>query len=95
MIRIRSLARHIIQIIDASSRPKEIVLGLGKVASETELSSVRDVIMAMSPSDAIINFNPEISKNKHKHNLVKLVQNMNDTRNPFFGLNMYVIVQKG
>ena len=44
MIRIRSLAGHIIQIIDASSRPKEIVLGLGKVASETELSSVRDVI---------------------------------------------------
>ena len=40
--------------------------------------------MAMSPSDAIINFNPDISKNKHKHNLVKLVQNMNDTRNPFF-----------
>ena len=51
--------------------------------------------MAMSPSDAVINFNPDISKNKHKHNLVKLVQNMNDTRNPFFGLNMYVIVQKG
>ena len=51
--------------------------------------------MAMSPTDAIINFNPDISKNKHKHNLVKLVQNMNDTRNPFFGLNMYVIVQKG
>lgn len=51
--------------------------------------------MAMSPSDAVINFNPDISKNKHKHNLVKLVQNMNDTRNPFFGLNMCVIVQKG
>lgn len=51
--------------------------------------------MAMSPSDAVINFNPDISKNKHKHNLVKLVKNMNDTRNPFFGLNMCVIVQKG
>ena len=51
--------------------------------------------MAMSPSDAVINFNPDISKNKHKHNLVKLVQNMSDTRNPFFGLNMYVIVQRG
>ena len=42
--------------------------------------------MVMSPSDAIINFNPDISKNKHKHNLVKLVQNMNDTRNPFLVL---------
>ena len=51
--------------------------------------------MAMSPSDAVINFNPDISKNKHKRNLVKLVKNMNDTRNPFFGLNMCVIVQKG
>lgn len=51
--------------------------------------------MVMSPSDAIINFNPDISKNKHKRNLVKLVQNMNDTRNPFFGLNMYVVFQKG
>lgn len=31
--------------------------------------------MAMGPSDSILlNFNPDVSQNKHKHNLVRLVQ---------------------
>ena len=51
--------------------------------------------MAMSPSDAIINFNPDISKNKHKHNLVKLVQNMSDTRNPFLVLTCMSSFKRG
>jgi len=65
------------------------------MTSETELSSVRDVIWPWVLRTQLLNFNPDISKNKHKHDLVKLIQNMNDTRNPFFGLNVYIIVQKG
>ena len=31
--------------------------------------------MAMDPSDStLLNFDPDISQNKYKHNLVKLVQ---------------------
>ena len=54
---------------------------------------MRDVIWPWVLRTQLLSFNPDICKNKHKHNLVKLVQNMNDKRNSFFGLNMYIIVR--